>query len=520
MFITATSSPLLQPPSHLLSASEVLDIAEDPFQYSFRFCEENDLFPDDCLAMIRDILDVIYGHSTGEVSSATGILHDANNSGFTVHMEPAISFPFGFGGDGREGGGSQLYTLLVYPNQRVEDAVDDYLMSMNISAMLHTDKEIPPYSAEYIRDALLGAFRKSSTDNSPLASDGAPPRDIIGVWSFLENHYHANSYEPDDDSGRKVDAQYFYRYNIRSGYKMDFHINYICNLLAYSKLLCQAKSGYIKEQIEKEIKLFQIYKGNDNSAVGISIGIDCGAALIGTQYNFRKRKKDGYLTGPFDLIISSYEGIIQCLQDDFKYFLDEDYLQVIEVKKGFDEYNFPIHNWYCAVIVYYLLTFNLSFSLYSLILSLYKMTCSHFRKGDKFLINTKYKFVFVHESPATYHDVDRINSHFGEVNDSIAMHWPDGPETFLKDGFKRFKSRYLSRIANFRAYLNGGKLINFLYHDIFSPLSFPRLDLVMKEMYPHTNYKVTLIPGHVSKYSQVLFWNNVLSITTGVFVKF
>lgn len=60
--------------------------------------------------------------------------------------------------------------------------------------------------------------------------------------------------------------------------------------------------------------------------VGISLGWTCYSAQYATENNIRKFKKDGYKTCPFDKMISNYKGLCQCIQDDFKYFCDPNYL--------------------------------------------------------------------------------------------------------------------------------------------------------------------------------------------------
>ncbi len=42
----------------------------------------------------------------------------------------------------------------------------------------------------------------------------------------------------------------------------------------------------------------------------ISLGLNCSSAIYGVNNNLRNTKKDGYKTCPFDLMLSSYNGII------------------------------------------------------------------------------------------------------------------------------------------------------------------------------------------------------------------
>ncbi len=62
--------------------------------------------------------------------------------------------------------------------------------------------------------------------------------------------------------------------------------------------------------------------------IGISLGDVCYAAEWAVENGLRKRKQDGYKTCPFDLMVSNYTGVIKCIEDDFKYFCDTNYLQL------------------------------------------------------------------------------------------------------------------------------------------------------------------------------------------------
>jgi hypothetical protein len=65
-----------------------------------------------------------------------------------------------------------------------------------------------------------------------------------------------------------------------------------------------------------------------NNKIGISLGNVCYSAVWATKNKIRKLKKDGYKTCPFDLMVSNYDGIVNCIKDDFKHFCDPKYLTV------------------------------------------------------------------------------------------------------------------------------------------------------------------------------------------------
>ena len=65
----------------------------------------------------------------------------------------------------------------------------------------------------------------------------------------------------------------------------------------------------------------------------ISLGWRCKSAGHAVDIGIRKRKEDGYKTCPFDMMISNYEGLVQCIRDDFKYFCDTQYLELRTTKE-------------------------------------------------------------------------------------------------------------------------------------------------------------------------------------------
>jgi hypothetical protein len=165
---------------------------------------------------------------------------------------------------------------------------------------------------------------------------------------------------------------------------------------------------------------------------GISLGWNCKSATHGVSNGIRKTKAMGYKTCPFDEMVTNYQGIIQCIEDDFKYFCDPDYLKII------------------------------------------------IKPNEDSVINTKYKFNYNHESP-------------GHADLYIKERWPKGRNHFVMNNYEEFIIRYTNRINNFREYLNSGKKINFI---ITRPNTSKEdlLDLtnVLKKKYPllEFDYKI------------------------------
>lgn len=177
-------------------------------------------------------------------------------------------------------------------------------------------------------------------------------------------------------------------------------------------------------------------------SVGISLGWNCYIAMWAVENGIRKTKDDGYLTCPFDLMASNFKGMIQCLQDDFKDFTNPDYLAIIDTSGITFEH--PIY-----------------------------------QSGELLIVNTKYNFIFNHESP---------------THGNLYLHegWRDGTFHFCKDNFKEFIARYDRRIENFRQYIELATKENLTVHFIVKTLrqNVAILENVLQTLYPHLQTNV------------------------------
>lgn len=165
--------------------------------------------------------------------------------------------------------------------------------------------------------------------------------------------------------------------------------------------------------------------------IGISLGWNCYPASYGVDNGLRKTKSNGYRTCPFDLMTSNYEGVVQCIQDNFEFFTD-----VKVVRMSPDAENNP---------------------------------------NQRLICNGKYKFIFNHESP------DHANLYLHE-------NWPTGKEYFVENNFSMFRERYNQRIENFRSYMDCGERIIFLIarHENSSN----ELDDVIRSRWPNTSFEI------------------------------
>ena len=166
----------------------------------------------------------------------------------------------------------------------------------------------------------------------------------------------------------------------------------------------------------------------------VSLGWNCLPTQKAVSIGLRPRKRDGYKTCPFDIMNSNYEGLIQCLYDDFKYFTDPEYLEL----KHFSS----------------------------------KYTC---HSNDIIIRNKKYGFLFNHESP-------------GHAELYKKENWPKGIMHFVDNNFEEFCTRYNQRIQNFREYIKSGEDILFItnrpnddYSDLYTCLT---------TVYPNLNFRI------------------------------
>lgn len=171
------------------------------------------------------------------------------------------------------------------------------------------------------------------------------------------------------------------------------------------------------------------------NSVGISLGWNCHSAISGVANGLRKRKEDGYKTCPFDIMVTNYVGICECIKDDFKYLCDENYLELIPVSDT-----------------------------------------------EHTIYNKKYNFAFNHESP-------------GHANLYITEGWEYGINHFVINNYEHLKKRYLKRVNNFREYLSDK---DNLIHFIITTWEKNEDDLndlkdILNMKYPNLRYQFTIL---------------------------
>ena len=182
--------------------------------------------------------------------------------------------------------------------------------------------------------------------------------------------------------------------------------------------------------------------------IGISMGWNCGPAQIGVDKKIRGTKSEGYETCPFDEMITNLPGIIECIRDDFKDFMNEEHLSLIRSPEN------------VGGIV----------------------------KGETLVYNTKYNFIFNHESP-------------GHANLFVTQSWSGGINHYVDNNYSLLKERYNRRVDSFRKYIKQaqeGHEINFILSRFNKNVD--GFHKVLIEKYPNLKYEIlSLNPKETSE---------------------
>ncbi len=178
--------------------------------------------------------------------------------------------------------------------------------------------------------------------------------------------------------------------------------------------------------------------------VGISLGWNCYPATHGVESGLRKQKKDGYKTCPFDEMITNYDGIVQCIEEDFTDFYNPEYLEIKVIPSE-----------------------------------------SKYLTDDFIIYNKKYKFLFNHESP-------------GHARLWIRQQWEGGINHYIANNFEKFRERYARRIQNFRDYLNSGEQVIFLIVPE-QDNNFSRLRNALDKHYHTLKYTILALPYEIDQ---------------------
>ena len=186
-------------------------------------------------------------------------------------------------------------------------------------------------------------------------------------------------------------------------------------------------------QYPAKLSIFVIILAFINN-IGISLGWNCHSANYGVKEGIRNKKENGYLTCPFDMMVSNYQGIVDCFNDDFKYFCDDNFLELKEFH------------------------------------------------GENMIYHKRYNFLFNHESP-------------GHANFYITQNWDEGINHFVNNNYYNLKKRYLRRIRNLKSYLESpNNYITFILTSWNKKEDdIEDLKSAIKKHYPKLSYKIIII---------------------------
>jgi hypothetical protein len=167
----------------------------------------------------------------------------------------------------------------------------------------------------------------------------------------------------------------------------------------------------------------------------ISIGCQCSPRVY-IKNKLHLSKKKGYNSCPFDLCITPYQALYDCLKTDFQYFFEDLHL----TPAG----NAPGNRNHCG-------------------------------KGLEDIRN-KYDMIFNHESPT--------HSHLFRDGKNDDMF-------YVRNDFLEFKKRYTKRIDNFRKYIEENEEIILLHslHKIFCVAGDVNVICdILRERYPNKKF--------------------------------
>ena len=119
------------------------------------------------------------------------------------------------------------------------------------------------------------------------------------------------------------------------------------------------------------------------------------------------------------------------------------------------------------------------------------------KDGDRVIYNTKYKFIFNHESP-------------GHADLYKSQEWKNGINHFVLNDFEELKTRYNRRINNFKELVNSGNFIKFiLTRPDTKETDLDILKSTIHKKYPNLNFDIVSLSCDKKSYEEHLTLMNV-----------
>jgi len=168
----------------------------------------------------------------------------------------------------------------------------------------------------------------------------------------------------------------------------------------------------------------------------ISIGCQCSPRIY-IKNALQLSKKQGYDSCPFDLCMTPYQALYDCLQTDFQHFFDD--LHLVEGDNADGDR-------------------------------------SHCGRGLENIRN-KYGMTFNHE---------------GSTHSHLFSNGTNDDLFYIRDDFLEFKKRYTTRIANFHKYIEENEeiiLIHSLFPGICEVADLEAICNILRERYPTKQFR-------------------------------
>lgn len=179
----------------------------------------------------------------------------------------------------------------------------------------------------------------------------------------------------------------------------------------------------------------------------LSLGQNCASASNFVNSKLMKNKKGGRKSGVFDLMVTSYYGLCNLIEDGFSHFFDN-----IEIIDNIENKKYK-HN------------------------CLFYSNAAKAKYNDKLIVNKKYGLFFNHESE-------------GHPFLSKQEKW-ERPDFFTMNNLREFKNRYQKRIVSFldtiEYCIQQQKTLIFILNTYTTPI---KLNNIIKNKYPNLKYKI------------------------------
>ena len=168
----------------------------------------------------------------------------------------------------------------------------------------------------------------------------------------------------------------------------------------------------------------------------ISLGYNCTPRTY-MKESLRISKRKGYLSCPFDLCITPFDGLYHCIETNFEYFFKE--LKLVDGSNATGD----------------------------------RSLCG---SGNKNIVNS-YSMIFNHE---------------GSTHSHLFREGKNDDEFYIRNDFEGFKKRYSKRIENFYNNINSSNFIYFICHE-YTREQTDKLLILLKDKFPNKELSIKIL---------------------------